>query len=110
VPLPIAPTIRTIAPANPIPRSGSGDATITVTVVPEVRPDQRVSLLLNGTETIAPTRAAQTGTITFVIERAEAVQDARLQVRVDGVDSMPFRRTGTPPIIEFDPAQLVTIA
>jgi hypothetical protein len=31
-------------------------------------------------------------------------------VRVDGIDSMPFRRTGTPPVIEFDPAQMVTIA
>jgi hypothetical protein len=106
VPLAIAPTI-TIAP-NPIARDASGSASITVTVVPEVRPEQRVSLLLDGIETLAPPRAVQTGTITFVVERAKP-QNARVQVRVDGVDSMPFRRAGMPPIIEFDPAQRVTI-
>ncbi len=109
VPLAIAPTIQTITPASPIPRDASGDATITITMVPEVRPDQRVSLLLNGRETLAPSRTARTGTVTFLIENADAVQDARVQLRVDGVDSMPFRRAGNPPVIEFDPAQMVTI-
>ena len=109
VPLAIAPTIS-IASPSPITRSGSsGNATITVTMVPEVRPDQRVSLLLDGRETVAPPRAAPTGTITFVIEGADPVQDARVQLRVDGVDSMPFRRSGAPPVISFDPAQMVTI-
>jgi hypothetical protein len=108
VPLAIAPTIETLTP-SPIARNSSGEARITVTMVPEVRPDQRVSLLLNGRETVAPSRATKTGTITFVVEQADAVQNARVQLRVDGVDSMPFRRTGTPPVIEFDPAQMVTI-
>jgi hypothetical protein len=106
--LAIAPTIETLTP-SPIARNSSGEARITVTMVPEVRPDQRVSLLLNGRETVAPSRATKTGTITFVVEQADAVQNARVQLRVDGVDSMPFRRTGTPPVIEFDPAQMVTI-
>jgi Pvc16 N-terminal domain len=110
VPLALAPTIQNVAPAGPIARDASGNASITVTMVPDVRSEQRVSLLLNGSETMAPPRAAPTGTITFVVERAEPVQNARVQVRVDGVDSMPFRRTGTPPVIEFDPAQMVTIA
>jgi hypothetical protein len=107
VALAVAPTIERITPASPIALN-AGTATITVTMVPVVRPEQRVSLLIDGSETVAPPRAAQIGTITFVVKGAVAVTDALVQVRVDGVDSMPFRRTGTPPIVEFDRAQMVT--
>ena len=107
VSLALAPTIQAISP-SPIMRDANDNAIITVTMVPAVRPEQRVSLLLDGRETVAAPRAATTGTITFAVEHA-AAGNVRVQVRVDGVDSMPFRRTGTPPVIEFDPAQMVTI-
>jgi hypothetical protein len=106
VPLAIAPTIRSIT--SPVARN-NGNASITVTIEPEVRPSQRVSLSVDGREAIAPPRATPSGTITFVVEGAAAVQNARVRLRVDGVDSMPFLRTGAPPVLTLDPAQTVTI-
>jgi hypothetical protein len=109
VAVPLAPAITSIAPASPVARAANGSATLTVTCTPHVRPTQRASLLLAGTETVAEPFPNQTGTLTFVVADAPLVQNAVVRLRIDGADSMPFRRIAGLPEFEFDPAQQVTI-
>jgi hypothetical protein len=102
----LAPRILTIAPPNPIPIV-AGDATITMTFSPEVRPDQRASLLLGDREVLANDHPVATGSLVFVVEDAPS-GDRHVRLRIDGVDSLLVDRTATPPV--FEAAMLVTIA
>lgn len=103
--LAVAPRILTIAPPNPIATVG-GDATITLTCGPEVRPAQRASLLLGDREVLASDHPAQTDTLTFVVTDAP-LGDRHVRLRIDGIDSLLVDRTVTPPA--YDSAALVTI-
>jgi hypothetical protein len=102
----LAPRILTIAPPNPIPIV-AGDATITMTFSPEVRPDQRASLLLGDREVLANDHPVATGSLVFVVEDAPS-GDRHVRLRIDGVDSLLVDRTATPPV--YEAAMLVTIA
>lgn len=104
VPIALAPTIA-LNPASASP----GALTLTVTVQPDVLPDQRVSLLFGDREILAPERAAATDTIAFTVPDVVAGEYVA-RLRVDGVDSIPYETGGTPPRLQFADSQKVTIA
>jgi hypothetical protein len=111
VPLSLAPKVTGIAPPNPVVRDASGDATLTLTCGPQVRPPQRAVLLLADREVEADAHPAATATLTFTLIGAPVVTNALARLRVDGVESLPFTRVTVPPPprLEFDDAQKVTI-
>lgn len=100
LPFSLAPAF-TIAPAS----APAGTITYTLTTSPEVRPEQRATLLLGNEEVMADPHTAQTKTLKF---QAAGVTpgDYFVRLRVDGVDSLLVDKTITPPV--FDPAQKVT--
>ena len=106
LPFALAPAIVSVVPPNPV-RDGNGDVTLAVSCSPEVRPNQRASLLLGGREIVAESHALPTGTLTFVVRAAPAGQSF-IRLRVDGVDSILVDESGPTPV--FDPTQRITIA
>jgi hypothetical protein len=111
LPLALAPKISSIAPPNPISRDAAGNVTLTITCAPQVLPQQRAVLQLADREVAAQPHPVATATLQFVIENAPVVTDALVRLRVDGVDSLPFKREATPPPprLIFDDQQKVTI-
>lgn len=107
LPLPVAPQILGIAPPNPVARDGSGTATLTLTSNPQIRPDQRVALLLGEREVAAEDHPLQTDTLVFIIEEA-ATGNFHIRLRIDGIDSLLIDRSVTPPV--FDNAMEVIIS
>jgi hypothetical protein len=101
----IAPQVLTISPANPI-ATVIGKATITLTFNPEVRANQRASILLGDREILANDHPDQTGTLIFEIENAP-VGTRHIRLRIDGVDSLLVDRNATPP--SYDNAMKVVI-
>ncbi len=89
-------------------RDLKGKVTLTLTTKPQILPAQRASLLLAGREIIAQPHAAATNSLTFVIENAPVVTNEFLRLRLDGVDSLPFKYDAQGQLI-FDDAQKVTI-
>lgn len=106
--LPLAIKINQITPANPVVRV-AGDAGLTITCSPEVRTEQRVSLLLGDIEVSAEPRLTASDPLMFVIKAAPVLTLQPVYVRVDGVDSLPFERVDNPPRFVFDDNQKVTI-
>jgi hypothetical protein len=81
--------------------------TLTATCAPEVRPEQRATLLFGSSEIVAGPHPAQTNTLTFTV--ADIVAGTyRYRIRVDGADSLLVDRSVTPPV--FDETQKVVIA
>lgn len=101
LPFALAPTF-TIGPAS----APAGTIIYTLTTSPEVRPEQRATLLLGSQEVFADPHAAQTDTLTF---QAAGITpgDYFVRLRVDGVDSVLVDKTVKPPV--FDPSQKVTV-
>ena len=93
--LAVAPQITTALPAS-FARDGNGDATVTLTLRPEVQPTQRVALLLGDLEIAAQPRTGQTDTVSFVI-RGATPGTYLVRLRVDGVDSEVMNREAAPP-------------
>lgn len=108
----IAPKITSIAPSNPVARDLSGNVGLTLTCGPQVRPTQRVALLIADREVAAQAHPADTDTLQFTVENAPVVTDALVRLRIDGVDSLPFMRQAIPPPprLVFDNNQKVTIS
>jgi hypothetical protein len=109
VPLLLAPRITNISPASPIPRDGNGKVALAITVSPKILPEQTATLLLADCEIPAGLSAAVTETLHFAVPDAPVVTDTVIRLRVDGVDSIPFELTGTPPRLQFVDSQKVTI-
>jgi hypothetical protein len=101
LPLMVAPRL-TLAPTS----APGGAATFTATIAPEVRPGQRVRLLLGDGEIAPDAFATQVGRLTFHADSLP-VGDYWARLRVDGVDSLLVDRSKTPPA--FDPGQKVTL-
>lgn len=102
LPLSLAPSL-TISPTNP----AAGDITFTVTCSPEVRPSQRVELLLGNIPVAVNPFNSQTGSLSF---KAKAVAQGSywVRLRVDGVDSwLVVDRSASPP--SFDPSAQVRV-
>jgi hypothetical protein len=97
-------------------RDMQGNVAITLSSVQQVLPTQNVSLLLNDLEVLADVRTAMTNALSFTGQNIPA-GDYLMRLRIDGVDSFPFVRTGypqqpfdpikNPPV--FDPNQRITI-
>ncbi|HET8631262.1 MAG TPA: Pvc16 family protein [Thermomicrobiales bacterium] len=105
IPLALAPAITTPRPITAA-REGAGDATLTLTCAPQVRPEQPAVLLLGDREIAAEPHAAPTDRLTFVVRAAvPGTYPARL--RVDGVDSILIDYTASPPT--FRQTEQVTI-
>jgi hypothetical protein len=105
LPLALGPTITSGLPATVTASTGS--ATLTLGCDPPVQLNQRVSLLLGGTEIVANAFTAPASSLAFTLANIPAgVYYARL--RVDGADSaLVADMTKTPPA--FDPSKQVTV-
>jgi hypothetical protein len=110
LPIALAPIIAGID-STTIHRDAQGTATITITCRPRVHSGQQAVLLLAGRETVGRTDAGDPDKVIFDIENAPTVTDELIRLRVDGIESMPFKRVDMPPPpkFEFDTDQKVTI-
>jgi hypothetical protein len=107
--LSFAPKITGIAPPSPVARDSSGKVTLTITCSPQVRPTQRVELLIaDHPEVAAQAHATDTDTLQFIVENA--AKDALVRLRIDDVESLQFTRQEIPPPphLAFDDKQKVT--
>jgi len=111
LPFALSPIIAKIEPPNPIPINGDGKVTVTITCQPRVHKGQQAVLLLAGREIVGTAAGASPDKVIFVVENAPVVTDEIIRLRVDGVESMPFKRLDDPPPVrfEFDDSQRVTI-
>jgi hypothetical protein len=100
-PFALAPSI-TIVPSS----APAGDITYTATCSPEIRPQQRASLLLGSQEILTDDHVTQTDTLTFAAIGLTP-GDYFVRLRVDGVDSLLVNKNVKPPV--FDPTQKVTV-
>ena len=101
LPIPLSPIITAIEPGTTIARDDDGAATLTITCRPRVRAEQRTVLLVAGREITGTIDDDDPDKIVFVMEDAEAVTDAIIRLRVDGIESMPFSREDAPPPPHF---------
>jgi hypothetical protein len=79
---------------------------IQVTFTPDVRPEQRVSLLVGEHEIPAPAHPTKVDTLIFDPDGIDSGEYV-VRLRVDGVDSIPLDPNSATP--KFDPAQKVTL-
>ncbi len=107
IPLVVAPRVTAIVP-NPAARVG-GDATLTIICHPKVLPEQSASLLIGDRELPAKPFGHATDSLEFFVEHAPPVADQPVRIRVDGVDSFPFRYEPVAGCFVFDEMQTVTI-
>jgi hypothetical protein len=84
----------------------NGEVTLTLILSPQVRPRQRVALLLGDREVLAQPHPNQTDRLEFRIAGVTP-GEYFVRVRIDGVDSLLVDRTVTPPV--FDQNQKVVI-
>jgi hypothetical protein len=91
----------------------AGPVDLTVTCVPRLRAGQHVQLVFGDRQAApasvdTPADTTQPSTLTFHLDGVTAGTYV-VRLRVDGVDSNPVVRTGTPPVPAFDPAQQVIV-
>lgn len=108
VPTAVSPVI-TVSPTT----ASAGNVTLTITCVPRIRDGQHMVLLFGDSQIPVqscdtPNDKSKPTTLTFLIKDAKP-GSYLIRLRVDGVDSLPFTVTGTPPTIDFDPHKKVTI-
>jgi hypothetical protein len=94
--LALAPTVTTALPIT-VARNANGDATIALTCRPEVRPQQRVVLILGDREIPAQPHPTQTASLSFLVKNADP-GTSFIRLRVDGVDSALVNRAVSPPV------------
>jgi Pvc16 N-terminal domain len=111
VPVALAPLI-TVKPLS----APAGTVSLTVTCTPRLRPEQeaRAWLLLGDTAFPAtaittPANPSEPTTLQFTLPGV-AAGAYLVRLRVDGIDSLPVTLTGSPPRLEFDPQQTVTVS
>lgn len=113
VPVALSPRIT----AAPMAAAANAPFTLTVTCTPRLRPLQEpgVRLLLGSTELapslpiVTPADTTQPSTLTFDVPALPA-GSYLMRLRVDGIDSLPVLVSGTPPVLNFDPAQQVVLS
>lgn len=111
LPVMLAPRIAAILPPSPISRGTGGAVTLRLTCQPRPRAGQPAVLLLAGREAAGRISSTDPDQLVFDLPDAPEVTDEPLRLRVDGAESLPFRRVDEPPPtrFEFDSAQRVTI-
>jgi hypothetical protein len=111
VPVAVAPLIA-VSPLT----SAAGTVSLTVTCTPRLRPEQQAQArLLFGDTTVKPgsitTPAAPTAPTTLTFQVSGVVAGSYLvRLRVDGIDSLPVTISGSPPKLDFDAQQTVTVS
>ena len=108
LPLALAPSIRDISP-NPVTRDASGQISVTLSFVPELRLGQRAALLLGDREVLpepADPPPAQTAELDFVAAGV-AAGDHFARLRFAGLDSILIDRAAVPR--RFDESQRVQV-
>lgn len=108
VPIALAPHVTAIQP-NPAARDGGGTVSLQVSCRPQVLPTQTAALLLADREIQAQILAAPGDTLTFDIDNAPVLNGVLVRLRVDGVDSMPFKYDEASRGFAFDDQQRITI-
>lgn len=101
----VAPRITSALPMN-VARDAEGNAVLPLSCSPEVRPEQKVTLVIGNREVPATAHPNQTASLSFTVSQAEP-GDYHLRLRVDGAESILVNRTVSPPA--FDATQRVTI-
>jgi hypothetical protein len=89
-----------------VTRAADHSATIPITCSPQVRPGQRVSLIVGGIEVLATPFQAQTASVSLKMNNAP-VGEFFIRLRVDGVDSILIKKQNGKPV--FDQTQKVAI-
>jgi len=93
--LAILPSITTALPLN-VARDAAEAAVVNLACTPQVRPHQRVKLVLGTREVLANPINAPTAALTFEVEDAP-VGSHLARLRVDGLDSLIVDAAATPP-------------
>ncbi len=111
VPIAIAPLI-TVTPLASAP----GTVNLTVACTPRLRPEQEAQTRLLFGDTAVKAESITTPapptvptTLTFKIPGVVA-GNYLVRLRVDGIDSLPVTISGSPPKLDFDPQQTVTVS
>jgi hypothetical protein len=107
LPIALCPRVTNIQP-NPATRV-SGAVTLSVTCRPHVLPTQRATLLVADREISAEPLTDAGDTLEFHVADAPALASALVRLRVDGVDSLPFRYDAATRGFVFDDQQRITI-
>jgi hypothetical protein len=95
-------------PAATATRGGAPpQVTVTLASRPQVRLEQRASLLLDAVEAVASPRAAASDPLVFAFPNSLTPGVHRLRLRVDGADSVLLDRSGPVPV--FDSTQQITV-
>lgn len=109
LPFGLAPTITGLDPVEQ--EVGTQPFDLTVTCTPQVRPEQRVVLLIDAREVVptqvtTPAQPNDDTTVVFTVDGLDIGAHV-VRLRVDGVDSIPIDPMAVPP--RFDPAQTLTV-
>ncbi|HXI26414.1 MAG TPA: DUF4255 domain-containing protein [Pyrinomonadaceae bacterium] len=111
VPIALAPLII-VSPLNVL----VGDIELTVECTPRLRPEQETQTsLIFGSRPVPPTSIDTPSDdvnlpSTLVFRVPSALEgEYMVRLRVQGIDSLPVRLTGTPPRLEVDPQQTVKV-
>lgn len=95
-------------PAASVVRAGAPpQVTVTLHSRPQVRLEQRATLMLGGTEAVARPRAAVTAPLVFDLPNSVAAGNQWVRLRVDGIDSVLLDRSGAAPV--FDASQQIGV-
>jgi hypothetical protein len=109
LPLAIAPTILTPPPSLITPDS-QGNATLTITCAPFLRPGQDVSLIIGSASAPATAFTSPTNTPSFTFSSLAASSPPTpplpVRLRVDGIDSPIIDMTKTPPVFSGPTVQV----
>jgi hypothetical protein len=111
VPVALAPLIAVTPLA-----AAAGTVSLSVTCTPRLRPEQEAQArLLFGDTTVKAetitTPASPTAPTTLTFKMPGVVAGKYLvRLRVDGIDSLPVTSAGSPPKLDFDPQQTVTVS
>ncbi len=98
LPLAIAPTI-TVPPPSPVTPDAQGNATVSITCAPYLRPGQEVSLLIGSQAAPATAFKAPTNTPSFSFSSLQATgAPVPVRLRVDGIDSPIIDLTQPQPV------------
>ena len=109
IPFALAPQITLTAPGGGT--APAGDVSVGLDCIPQVRPEQRVSLLFADRQVeldslVTPADPTAASSLVFLVENAAAGVYV-LRLRVDGVDSLPMDFSAVPPA--FAANQKVTV-
>lgn len=95
-------------PAATATRSGAPPrVTVTLASRPQVRAQQRATLMLDSAEAAALPRALATDPLVFEFSNSVSAGNHWLRLRVDGIDSLLLDRSGDAPV--FDPTQQLAV-